>query len=949
MRNIIIIGFTLLIAKSLSAQYYETGVEPFSVRWRQISDGKLRLIYPSDFEHRASAYLNILKTTDTLVGKDYSIGKTRIDVVLHNQSVISNGFVAWAPRRMELITHPAFNGYSQPWCYQLATHEMRHVKQMYALNRNSVRNTSFILGQQATGLAAGFVPLWYLEGDAVATETAFSSSGRGRSAPFFQHYRAHYLNNRKPFKYDKWLLGSYKDHIPNHYNFGYQIVTYGQMIYGFNIWANTVNYVTRKPHTIFPFYFGLKKNTGLSRKQLANNAFLYQDSVWTENSTNQKYTEALPLIKDSKEYKNYEFPRQINDSTIIAYITSLNDIPSFNKINTKTSKETILLHPGFLLGRPYINDSLIVWAEQEPHARWEYKNFGKIIKYNFKTDQKRILESKGMFGIPVYRASENAIYCVEYTTQGSFRLISLNKNSDSKVVAIFPDEVEPFELAVDEKTSQILIGVTTAKGKEILALQPDNAIKVILGPTFMDINSIQSNGNLIAFAATQSYTEKIFIHNLQDNITFNAINSKYSSRYPSFANDDSFVFSSYTIDGYRPCKIDTLVLSSSINSDYQNNNSFSQFLSDRVRVNIDTIDLSKTKYDSKPYRGPGTLINIHSWAPFYFNPYSTDPEGSETKLGATLISQNLTGTTVLVLGYGYGESHLFRANLSYRGFWPVFSLGFEQYENYATLYSVNNAFYFPNTRRNKVTVQSYLPFTLSNNSFITYLQLYNTIERTNDYFLEKSINKYRSGLLQSNSGIYFHTLRHLSHRDILPKYGFIINLFRIEAPYNKNYLGSLSAIKSTLYAPGLFSNHHIKLTGSIQHQQLKNYYFENKVDPPRGYNLYMSEKYRGFSVDYLFPLVYPDMAIGSLAYIKRLSVDLFFDRAVNSYPLVKQQNLQSLGFEVNLDLHFFRTRYPFRLKYLHAFTGDNFSQYSKVSLTYNIYDLKGKGSKQVEH
>ena len=949
MRNFFIIGLTLFIAKSLSAQYYETGVEPLGVKWRQISNGKIRLIYPSDYEHNASAYLNILKTTDTLVGKDYGIGKTKIDVVLHNQSVISNGFVAWAPRRMELITHPAFSGYSQPWSYQLATHEMRHVKQMYALNRNSVRTASFILGQQATGLAAGFVPLWYLEGDAVASETAFSSSGRGRTAPFFQHYRAHYLSNRKPFKYDKWLLGSYKDHIPNHYNFGYQIVTYGQMKYGFNVWTNTIDYVTRKPQTIFPFYFGLKKYTGLSRKELTHNAFRYQDSVWTENSINQRYTETPPLIKNSKEYKNYEYPCQVDDSTVIALITSLNDIPSFNKINIKTNKETILLHPGFLLGRPYINDSLLIWSEYKPHARWEYKNFGKIIKYNFKTNQKKIFENKGMFGIPIYRASDNSIYCVEYSPQGNFSLIKLSENLHSQKVAIFPDEVEPFELAVDEKNNQILIGVTTPKGKEILALLPDNTTKVILGPTFLDINSIKSKGNLIAFAATQSYTEKIFVHNLQNNITYDVINPKYGSRHPSFGKDESLIFSNYTIDGYRLCKIETLALSSAINLEDPVNNFFSQFLSDRVKVNIDTINFTKTKYDSKPYRGLGTLINIHSWAPFYFNPYSTDPEGSEVKLGATLISQNLTGTTVLVLGYGYGESHLFRAKLSYRGLWPVFTLGYEQYDNYATLYSVNNAVYFPNARRSKIAIQSYLPFTLSNNSYTTYLQIYNSTERTNDYFLDKTINKYRSGLIQTNSGIYFHTLRHLSHRDLLPRYGLIINLFRIEAPYNKNYLGSLNAIKSILYAPGLFNNHHIKLTGSIQYQQLRNYYFENKVDPPRGYNLYMSENYKGFSVDYLFPLAYPDMAIGSLTYIKRLSVDLFFDKAINSYPLVKQQNLQSLGFEVNLDLHFFRTRYPFRLKYLHAFTGDNFSQYSKVSLTYNISDIKGNWNKQVEH
>jgi len=75
-----------------------------------------------------------------------------------------------------------------PWHKTLSVHEMRHVKQMYSLNSGTIGALSWIFGQQAVGLAAGFVHPWIFEGDAVWAETHYSFSGRGRSANFFNHY-----------------------------------------------------------------------------------------------------------------------------------------------------------------------------------------------------------------------------------------------------------------------------------------------------------------------------------------------------------------------------------------------------------------------------------------------------------------------------------------------------------------------------------------------------------------------------------------------------------------------------------------------------------------------------------------------------------------------------------------------------------------------------------------
>ena len=72
-----------------------------------------------------------------------------IPVILHNHSVRSNGFVAWAPKRMELVTTPSPHGYPQDYLEQLALHEFRHVVQVDKLRQGFTKGLSYIIGEAA--------------------------------------------------------------------------------------------------------------------------------------------------------------------------------------------------------------------------------------------------------------------------------------------------------------------------------------------------------------------------------------------------------------------------------------------------------------------------------------------------------------------------------------------------------------------------------------------------------------------------------------------------------------------------------------------------------------------------------------------------------------------------------------------------------------------------------
>src|SRR5665647_2165519 len=224
MKRYLLIFFLALLPYLLAAQYYSVGEDPSGIRWRQINTTNFQIIYPTDFEIKAQRLASILEKVYVDAGTSLQHQPRKISVILHTSTVRSNGFAAWAPARVELFTTPDQEIYAQEWLEQLAIHEFRHVVQIDKIGSELPKIFKIILGEQAAVLAIGaYLPFWFLEGDAVVTETALSHSGRGRVPSFEMELKAQSVEKRK-FSYDKAYLGSYKDYIPDYYQLGYQIV-----------------------------------------------------------------------------------------------------------------------------------------------------------------------------------------------------------------------------------------------------------------------------------------------------------------------------------------------------------------------------------------------------------------------------------------------------------------------------------------------------------------------------------------------------------------------------------------------------------------------------------------------------------------------------------------------------------------------------------------------------
>ncbi|MDX9910077.1 MAG: hypothetical protein RBS23_11510, partial [Mariniphaga sp.] len=94
MKKRILIVLCILTGVSVSAQYFQTGQDPASIRWRQIDTQNFKLIYPDYYEIKAQKIAGYLETVYPFGGYSLQHNPRKFPVVLHTQTIESNGLVA---------------------------------------------------------------------------------------------------------------------------------------------------------------------------------------------------------------------------------------------------------------------------------------------------------------------------------------------------------------------------------------------------------------------------------------------------------------------------------------------------------------------------------------------------------------------------------------------------------------------------------------------------------------------------------------------------------------------------------------------------------------------------------------------------------------------------------------------------------------------------------------
>ncbi len=934
--------FCLQISTAFS-QLYQSGEDPASLRWQQINTEKFQLIFPEGYEKPAQYFANALEQAYELVPQSLKKEPRKISVLFHNQSVISNGIAPWAPARIEVYNTPPQNTYAVNWFSQLAIHELRHVVQIEKMNSGLTKVLGILFGQQAAAAILGtYLPWWFIEGDAVVIETALSHSGRGRLPSFEMPLKAQLLE-KGIYSYEKATHASYKDFTPNSYELGYQIVAYGRSKYGSELWEKSLDYVAQNPLSITPFSSSIKKTTGFSKREFYTNSMEFLKEKWTKQLAALKVSDYQILTKTSEHFRSYENPVFLADASIIAFKTSMDEVNQIVSIDQSGNEEIVLSIGSSYRDALSLGGNILCWAEIETDARWSHRSYSVIKLFNIETNTLADLTRKSRFFAPQLNKQGTKVAAIEVSSENVYSLVILDVLNGNEI-ARYESQDGAFLMhptwSVDD--TEIVMTTLNEKGKNIRILNLENGqTNDILDFSFAEIKRPQLVDNRVFFIASYSGIDNLYAFDRSTQKIKQITSVKFGIDNYVFNNtQDQIVFSNYSSDGFGLAKqnIDPSKEISLTNIQPEAVN-FADDMAAQEQGIVEINEEDMQRYEVKKYPKTSGLFNFHSWYPF-----SMDLVDYETKPGVTLMSQNILGTAISSLGYEYDLNEKvgkYYANFEYRGWYPVIDLNVE-YRKERGVYKYIDSLHLQHEipfsyHELETSIGISQPLNFSKNKFISgitpFVRLKNTSRKIDDGFdIEFTESNFQS--VEYGLSVY-HYLRS-SLKDLYPKWGVVGRLRYIHTPFTSLTKSDMLSMELITYIPGFMKHHGFKLYGGAQLRTVGSYNPSNVVPFIRGMSRPALHEYLRLSVDYKFPLFYPDWDLNSLMYVKRITMNLFYDYALGSTPNYIE-HYESIGSEIQAQVHFLSFLAPvnvgFRAVYLPSLSDYELSAFISIDFS----------------
>lgn len=956
MRNYYLLRIFVLVLLSpvVSAQYYNTGQDPASLKWLQIKTEHFRVIYPDSYANEGIRYAETLEESYSKLSPLYPGQKFRIPVIIHNQTVRSNGYVAWAPKRIELYPTPEQNGIPLDPNEQLAIHELTHAFQMQSLNQGFTKIFSVLFGQQLAGVVSAILPLWYLEGDAVFNESYLTLSGRGRSPSFIQPLKAISLEKGRMYNYDKMLNGSFRDFIPSYYNTGYQTVTWSKIRYKDDLWNKTLKKTAYLPFLLNPVNISLTRNASTSKKKLFQETFDTLFTLWSDDDKKSNFETYEILNPARKErYVSYDSPVIAGSDSVIAIRTSLSRPACFVLIKVSEKEEIILYTPGRIYpGVISYGNGKLVWTETRPDPRWENREWSVIRMMDIKNKIIRQLSFRSRYLSASISHDGAIIAATENDVDNTNSLVFID-SKDGKII----EKIEAPENAYlqrpqwDLDDKKVAVIYLTDKGEGILTYdittrQWDMPVKA----ENYDIQACLLRNDSLFFISSYSGTDNIYYLN-EAGKSIPVTKSRFGIN-DFTADGASLVFTDYTSEGNNVCRM-------SITDgfgDAEPVSSHSSFLINRFDTLRATSQTGHNSFDlnPNPYRKWEHLFNFHSWMPFYADLDKIQSDPVSVKPGFSIMTQNNLSTLVSSLGYEYSEkTHKMHSTVKWMGWYFVLESRFD-YGHDAEIQTMGSSeapiisrkgFYLKNTLS--------LPLFFSGGSFSQYLYMSVASDYKNNHIYLRETGGYDEGQNQLTGRIYLSNYYRSSLRDIHPRWAQVLDVSHSAYPFDRNIYGTITTLRSTFYFPGILRNNGIKIKLEAENQKTEKFILGNRASFSRSYNDIVSEKLRFGSIDYFMPLAYSDIHIGSLLYLPRLRANLFYDytSSTGTYFLNRvnlgssfeyhdyQEAFKSFGIELMSDFYLLRIPFMISAGIQSAWRQLNEAPYLKLLFNVDIYGM----------
>jgi hypothetical protein len=928
-----------------SMQGQNLGNHPSEVDWMHIDSQSARIIYPSKNEKEARRIADVVqymqKNGTTSIGNQTE----KIDIVLQTQQVISNGFVTLAPFRSEFFGTAPQNFArlgSTDWLDLLAIHEYRHVLQYTNAKNGATKLMHLISGESGWAGVLGLrIPTWYFEGDAVLAETLFSKHGRGRTPSFFKEQRALLLQD-KIYAYNKARNGSFKDLVPSHYPLGFVIMNHLRNHYGIATGKNILFDAGKRLIGTSSFSYATKKHTGRTSEALYDEAYQRLQVKFKKEAAALSLTPRVSISSSNNILSQYLFPEYTHDSAIVCLKTSLEQTPRI--VLLKNGKETKLTNVG-VTSQDFLSlkkDNL-AWTEYQRDLRRGNQNYSNIVGYNLRTKQKKTLTKKGKFFSPQFAHNGKQIIAVEANENLENRLVVIDASTGT-VLTTIPNPQNHF-LSFPKWGKQDRSAIFLARYRSKIAFFQHHfqthKTQQLTAWTEHTIGSFTLSENTVVFSASFSGIDNIYSFELDKPMEIKQLTSVKVGAYMPTVGNSSLAFSEFTANGH--------VLSAMKLSNAKNQRVVIKAPVEQKHYDIKTTKeesnilekIPQNNYFPKPYKGLFKGMKFHSWGLISASNISSNA-------GLNLKFQNIL-TDFSANGYAYynvnEKRSSYAANLTYSRYFLEINAGFT-HKNRSNIFISRYNTQSIDFSESQFSGGISIPLSRIHGNYFQSLRFETKYvqHKTADYTnIPLPFAPFDFGAIETEFTLS--NIRQTALQNLAPKFGQYLNI-----SYKRNLKNTAItqwAAQSILFFPGFSKNHSTQIISAWQKENTTEnaYQFENTFANARGYDGLFSDASLKVSMNYTFPIAYPDWGLKNIAYFKRIRGTFFYDysqlmrnedvifRGSNNYLYRLPKSLQrnSYGAELIFDNIFFNLiPIPIGLRQSYLLDKDLFSNKSST-------------------
>lgn len=906
---------------------------PPSMKWKTLTTDHHRLIFPEEYDAGALRAASITAAVQKYIEADYGNEIAPYPLVLNTSADVANGWFGLAPRMSTWYSYPSqerFGG-GVDWYTLLAIHEGRHAVQFSALKRGFIGSSYFLFGQYGWTLFSFYsVPQWFFEGDAILAETAFSNGGRGRSAAFHREILAVAASEERP-GYQQAYNGSFRTHFPNHYYLGYPLVAYIRLEYGEDVWNEVLKKTAALAFWPLRFHGAVKKVTGRSVPDLYEEMLDFLDAYRRDvlARDTRRFTPVIHLTEETEEWVNL-LPVAGNPGTGEIFAVRYGDHYPTELVRVEMEGESageVKTVTAFSGKDRHVDVGpsglLAVWVEEVPHPLWTEVSESRLVLYDIEKDRRRFLTDGEEFKhlqAPVFSPDGTMIAAVEVSPGGEGSLVILDVPDGAKLRVRVPGQAGLPQLAVGGRGADLLHPVWSEDGRRIALAglkggisylleykRPEDSWGILAGPLDEQVTEPVYAGDFLIYGSDYGGREGIYALNCTSGERFLVADRPFAALRPlvyhragsrgvgvgggnhgdTDRGRDLLVFADYDADGFRPAVVS---LDEEMWTPLQEVNrrriDYGEPLFDRMGAAEAVGTVQRAACAVVPATAEaGESAEITGYQPiahaFNFHSWGLLPVG-DGQIELFLQSDDPLGMMSFqpYAGYDHPDRIWYSGFLgTWRRFFPVLEFGASM--------DVREP---GDPEEKKYGFTGFLgleaPVNLSRGmwqrelflSTAAYLRAEEADSPAAEYGLDAIVPV-------AVSAVFSNEYMAISPADIAAAPAQYLSLSWFEVPWQEAYSGRRLEQRGYLVFPGFFRHHLLKFSLENAWEAGEEIPLNLRLIRPRGYPVSWSDGYPIEAVaggEYSFPLLAPDLGLGNVYYLKRITGSVFHDVGIAS-------------------------------------------------------------------